>query len=584
MKGTLWYTGCDMAALKKIHKRFEKKLGESIEFEYIEDCSLLGGFIAHIDGISYDMSLKHRLDEARDALLDKSSNGTDLQNGEPDSLIVLPKRLSRLEFRNEVYAYGTVESAGDGIVHVAGLTGRKYGELLNFSRGAVALAMEIDGDNIGAAVLYGDPEAGEQVTGSGHVLSVPVGNSLLGRIISPLGEPLDGEAPPKCVSSRPIECAAPKIMQRKNVTRPIQTGLLSIDSMIPIGRGQRELIIGDRQTGKTTIAVDTILNQKGQDVICIYCAIGQKASTVAGVVDTLKKNGAMDYSVVVSSPASDLPAMQYIAPYAACSIAESFMYDGYDVLVVYDDLSKHAVAYRAISLLLHRPPGREAYPGDVFYLHSRLLERSAQLSDEEGGGSLTALPIIETMAGDISAYIPTNVISITDGQIFLESELFNAGMRPAVNVGLSVSRVGRSAQRAAMKKVTGTLRLDLAQYREMSVFMQFDADVDSATKEMLENGERKNEMLKQHKHAPYSLSQEVCLLLAADNGIFGNVAVDQVGELSAFLLSELQKKASDRLSEIERKFDFDDDTKELLLNVMNRAVKKFIAAKQAADN
>ena len=444
--------------------------------------------------------------------------------------------------------------------------------------------MEIDGDNIGAAVLYGDPEAGEQVTGSGHVLSVPVGNSLLGRIISPLGEPLDGEAPPKCVSSRPIECAAPKIMQRKNVTRPIQTGLLSIDSMIPIGRGQRELIIGDRQTGKTTIAVDTILNQKGQDVICIYCAIGQKASTVAGVVDTLKKNGAMDYSVVVSSPASDLPAMQYIAPYAACSIAESFMYDGYDVLVVYDDLSKHAVAYRAISLLLHRPPGREAYPGDVFYLHSRLLERSAQLSDEEGGGSLTALPIIETMAGDISAYIPTNVISITDGQIFLESELFNAGMRPAVNVGLSVSRVGRSAQRAAMKKVTGTLRLDLAQYREMSVFMQFDADVDSATKEMLENGERKNEMLKQHKHAPYSLSQEVCLLLAADNGIFGNVAVDQVGELSAFLLSELQKKASDRLSEIERKFDFDDDTKELLLNVMNRAVKKFIAAKQAADN
>ena len=368
------------------------------------------------------------------------------------------------------------------------------------------------------------------------------------------------------------------------MTRPIQTGLLSIDSMIPIGRGQRELIIGDRQTGKTTIAVDTILNQKGQDVICIYCAIGQKASTVAGVVDTLKKNGAMDYSVVVSSPASDLPAMQYIAPYAACSIAESFMYDGYDVLVVYDDLSKHAVAYRAISLLLHRPPGREAYPGDVFYLHSRLLERSAQLSDEEGGGSLTALPIIETMAGDISAYIPTNVISITDGQIFLESELFNAGMRPAVNVGLSVSRVGRSAQRAAMKKVTGTLRLDLAQYREMSVFMQFDADVDSATKEMLENGERKNEMLKQHKHAPYSLSQEVCLLLAADNGIFGNVAVDQVGELSAFLLSELQKKASDRLSEIERKFDFDDDTKELLLNVMNRAVKKFIAAKQAADN
>ncbi len=611
MKGTLWYTGFDAAGLAEIKEKFEKQLGVPVELEYIEDKSLIGGFIAHINGVSYDMSFKHRLDNVRSALHDKADDIPDRKaadSGELEadssilsgrlskmqfggenpadaggtgdslrSLVLLPKRLSKLKFSGEVYVYGTVTSAGDGIIQVDGLSGRRYGELLHLSGGATAMALEIDGDHVGAAVLSGDPEVDEQVTGSGHVMEVPVGDSLLGRVLTPTGEPLDGKDAPVCSAHRPIESPAPKIMQRKAVSRPIQTGLISIDSMIPIGRGQRELIIGDRQTGKTTIAIDTILNQKGQDVLCVYCAIGQKASTVAEVVETLKKSGAMDYTVVVSSPASDLPAMQYIAPYAACAIAEGFMYSGKDVLVVYDDLSKHAVAYRAISLLLHRPPGREAYPGDVFYLHSRLLERSAQLSDEEGGGSLTALPIIETMAGDISAYIPTNVISITDGQIFLESELFHSGMRPAVNVGLSVSRVGRSAQRAAMRKVTGTLRLDLAQYREMSVFMQFGADVDSATKNMLENGMRKNELLKQPKHAPYSLAQEVCLLLAADNGIYGKVPADKVGELSACLLSEIQNTAPDQLANIERRYDFDDDSKNYLLRIMNRAADKFAA-------
>ncbi len=571
MKGTLWYAGLDAAALAALQARFEAQLHTPLDLTVVEDKSLIGGFVAHIGGISYDMSFRRRLDDIRTALVEKS----------PDNMAAgltgLPNRLKDFSFTGEVYAYGTVVSAGDGIIQVQGLSGRRYGELLRLSGGATAMALEIEEELVGAAVLSGEAEIGEQVTGSGHVLDVPVGDAVLGRVLSPTGEALDGKEAPRCSSRRPIESPAPKIMQRKAVSRPIQTGLLSIDSMIPIGRGQRELIIGDRQTGKTTIAIDTILNQKGQNVLCIYCAIGQKASTVAEVVDTLHAAGAMDYTVVVSAPASALPAMQYIAPYAACAIGEGFMHKGEDVLVVYDDLSKHAVAYRTISLLLHRPPGREAYPGDVFYLHSRLLERSAQLSDAEGGGSLTALPVIETMAGDISAYIPTNVISITDGQIFLESELFHAGMRPAINVGLSVSRVGRSAQRAAMRKVTGTLRLDLAQYREMSVFLQFGAEVDAATRAMLENGVRKNELLKQPKHAPYSLAQEVCLLLAADNGLFSQVPPEQVGALSQHLLATLASRAQDQLAQIEKKFDFDEDMKQDLLRIMTRAAKRFAA-------
>ncbi len=565
MRGTILYANMSGHELDDVCARFDKLLGAHVDFERKLSPELVGGFIAHIDGRTYDMSVSSRLSAVRERMTkpdDPNVNAAKLAS-------MFSERTAGFVFSGDVHEYGSVVSSGDGIIHVCGLSERRYGELLNLSGGGVALALDIGSDEVGAAVLYGETSVGERVSGTDRVLDIPVGDSLLGRIISPVGEALDGLPAPVCHARRPIEYPAPGIMERKAVSRPIQTGLLCIDSMIPIGRGQRELIIGDRQTGKTTIAVDTILNQHDQDVVCVYCAIGQKASAVAEVVKTLRDSKAMDYTVVVNAPASDSAAMQYIAPYAACAIAEYFMYSGRDALIVYDDLSKHAVAYRAMSLLLHRPPGREAYPGDVFYLHSRLLERGAQLNSELGGGSLTALPIVETMAGDISAYIPTNVISITDGQIFLESELFHSGMRPAVNVGLSVSRVGRSAQRAAMRKVTGTLRLDLAQYREMSVFLQFGAEVDTATSAMLERGVRKSELLKQPKHEPYSLADEVCLLLAADSDIFSSVPAADVPSTARRMLAYLRETCPDALAAISSRGDIDEDMKKHLLEAMH---------------
>ena len=404
---------------------------------------------------------------------------------------VIREQIKNYKNKLDVSDFGTVIQVGDGIARVYGLENCMAGELLEFTDNTYGMALNLEEDNVGAVILGSDREIreGDIVKPLGKVTEVPVGENMLGRVVNALGQPIDGKGAILTKESRPIECAAPGVLQRKSVNQPLQTGIKAIDSMIPIGRGQRELIIGDRQTGKTAIAIDTILNQKGEDVICIYVAIGQKASTVAQLVQNLENKGAMEYTIVVSATASDVAPLQYIAPYAGCAIGEYFMYQGKDVLIVYDDLSKHAVAYRAMSLLLRRPPGREAYPGDVFYLHSRLLERAAKLSDELGGGSITALPIIETQAGDVSAYIPTNVISITDGQIFLETELFFTGQRPAVNAGISVSRVGGNAQIKAMKKVASTVKLDLAQYRELATFAQFGSDIDSDTKKRLEHGQ-----------------------------------------------------------------------------------------------
>lgn len=448
-----------------------------------------------------------------------------------------------------VYRKGTVTRSGDGVVKVRDLPGRLYGELLEFDGGVYGMVFDLEENGAGVVLLDGDDRVrvGDGVKGTDVVAQVPVGDALLGRVIDPIGRPLDGR-PLEADEFYPAERPAPAIIERRPVDTPMMTGLLAVDSMIPIGRGQRELIIGDRQTGKTTIAVDSIINQKDSDMICVYCAIGQKASNVSGVIDTLKKAGAMKYTTVVAATASDSPAMQYLAPYCACSVAEYFEAQGKDVLIVYDDLSKHAVAYRTISLLLLRPPGREAYPGDIFYLHSRLLERSACLSHENGGGSITALPIIETTAGDISAYIPTNVISITDGQIYLESDLFHSGVRPAVNTGLSVSRVGRAAQYPAMKDVSGTLRIELSQYREMAVFARFGSDVDPATKRMLDKGETLVNIFKQGRNDPYSLFDEVALLIAYKAEYFDGVKSKEFPAEIKKLLSEL----SERLPEIKK--------------------------------
>ena len=407
------------------------------------------------------------------------------------------------------------------------------------------MALDLEEDGVGAVLMDNSDSVsvGSTVKGTGVVAEVPVGQSLIGRVIDPIGRPLDGE-PLIAKEYLPCERTAPTIMQRRPVDKPLETGILAIDSMIPIGRGQRELIIGDRQTGKTSIAIDTVINQKNSDVLCIYCAIGQKASNISQIIETLKNTGAMKYSVVVAATASDSPAMQYLAPYAACAVAEGFMKTGKDVLVIYDDLSKHAVAYRTMSLLLHRPPGREAYPGDVFYLHSRLLERSACLSEELGGGSITAMPIIETMGGNISAYIPTNVISITDGQIYLETELFHSGVRPAVNTGLSVSRVGRAAQSKAMQKVSGSLRIDLSQYREMAVFTRFGSDVDESTRKLLDRGRTLTELLKQPKSRPYTLFEQVALLFAYRNDIFTGVPEAELKAFAGDMLRNLSKNLS----------------------------------------
>ena len=446
----------------------------------------------------------------------------------------LKNRLDSYERRTDIRGAGVVLSAGDGVVQLDGLGGCKLNELLEFDSGAYAIVMNLEEDRVGAVLLGNDAQAavGMRAYGTGQVLSVPVGKELLGRVVSPLGQPLDNLGRVHTQSLRPLESPAPGILDRKPVSKPMETGLMAIDAMVPIGRGQRELIIGDRQTGKTSVAVDTILNQAGKNIACVYVAIGQKASSVAQIIEKLRGAGAMEYTIIVCATASDSATMQYIAPYAGCAMAEWFMENGRDALVVYDDLTKHAVSYRAMSLLLRRPPGREAYPGDVFYLHSRLLERAASLSDARGGGTMTALPIIETQAGDISAYIPTNVISITDGQIFLDTELFREGMRPAVSGGLSVSRVGGAAQEKAMRKVSGQLRLELAQYRELQVFAQFSSDMDESTQDMLRYGGILSELLKQKNDAPLSMPVQVALLYAATRGILSHMT--PIEEIRAF--------------------------------------------------
>ena len=455
---------------------------------------------------------------------------------------------------------GTVIWVGDGIATVYGIEHAMYGEIVIFENGVKGMVQDIKRDQVGCIIFGKDTEIkeGTKVTRTKKKAGIPVGDAFLGRIVNALGAPIDGKGEIKADDYRAIEQEAPGIVDRQSVSQPMETGILAIDSMLPIGRGQRELIIGDRQTGKTSIAIDTILNQKGKDVICIYVAIGQKASTVAKLVNTLKKHGAMDYSIVLSSTASESASLQYIAPYAGTALAEHFMYKGKDVLIVYDDLSKHAVAYRALSLLLERSPGREAYPGDVFYLHSRLLERSSKLSDELGGGSITALPIIETQDGDVSAYIPTNVISITDGQIFLESDLFFSGMRPAINVGISVSRVGGAAQTKAMKKAAGTIRIDLAQYREMEVFTQFSSDLDDTTKEQLQYGKGLMELLKQPLCNPMSLAEQVITLVAATNRIFLDVDVKKTKEVQLGMLDFFKAEHEDIVDEINEKKVLDD--------------------------
>ena len=483
-----------------------------------------------------------------------------------DMSAFLRKKIEQFSVKPVVYAYGTVSRVGDGVARVTGLPGRRYGELLQFENGTFGMAIDLEEDGAGVVLLSSTDvvAVGSRVRGTGRVCDVPVGDALIGRVVDPIGRALDGAEIESDVYY-PVERPAPDLVSRRAVDTPLMTGMISIDSLVPIGRGQRELIIGDRQTGKTTVALDTILNQKGKDVVCIYCAIGQKASTVASVIETLRGSGAMAYSIVVAATASDSPAMQYLSPYAACAIGEYFMERGRDVLVVYDDLSKHAVAYRAMSLLLRRSPGREAYPGDIFYLHSRLLERAACLAHSRGGGTLTALPIIETKGGNISAYIPTNVISITDGQIYLESELFHNGVRPAVNTGLSVSRVGRAAQPKAMRKVSSSLRIELAQYREMQVFSRFGSDLDTSTKKMLDSGERLTTLLTQGKQELYSLCEQTALLLAFKNGVFDGVSPKQMCTAASKMLQKLHETCADTLAHIDRTGDFSDEEAETLL-------------------
>ncbi len=487
---------------------------------------------------------------------------------------ILVKQLEGVEAELNLAEVGSVISVGDGIAKVYGLERAMAGELVFFPRNKLyGMVFNLEEDSVGV-VLFGESslvKEGDEVNRTKRILSVPVGDALIGRVVNPLGEPLDDKGAIENDGFYPVERIAPGIIERKSVHEPLQTGLKAIDSMIPIGRGQRELIIGDRKTGKTAVAIDTIINQRGQDVICIYVAVGQKQSTVAQVVKKLEEEGAMDYTIVVSASASEPAPLLYLAPYAGCAMGEYFMHRGQHVLIVYDDLSKHAAAYREISLLLRRPPGREAYPGDVFYLHSRLLERAAKLSDEKGAGSITALPIIETQAGDVSAYIPTNVISITDGQIYLETDLFHSGVRPAVNVGLSVSRVGGSAQIKAMKKVAGTLRLDLAQYRELAAFAQFGSDLDAATQKQLTRGARLVEILKQPQYSPLPVEKQVVIIYAGTNGYLDDLPLEKIKDFEEGLYRFIENNYPEIFSEIVEKKDLSEELKEK----MNKAIEEF---------
>jgi len=484
---------------------------------------------------------------------------------------LIKQQIENFDSQIEISDVGTVIEVGDGIARAHGLDNVMAGELVEFSNGVVGMAQNLEESNVGIVILgpYTEIKEGDEVRRTGRIMQVPVGEELIGRVVNPLGQPIDGKGPIETTKARPIESEAPGVMARKSVFEPLQTGIKAIDSLVPIGRGQRELIIGDRQTGKTTVAVDTILNQADQDMICIYVAIGQKESTVRGTVETFRRYGALDYTIVVSAGASDPAPLLYLAPYAGVSMGEEFMYNGKHVLVVYDDLSKQAAAYRELSLLLRRPPGREAFPGDVFYLHSRLLERAAKLNDDLGGGSLTALPFVETQAGDISAYIPTNVISITDGQIFLQSDLFFSGVRPAINPGLSVSRVGGDAQIKAMKKVAGTLRLDLAAYRELEAFAQFGSDLDKATQARLNRGQRTVEVLKQGLHKPLVVEKQVMILYALTRGFLDDVAVDDIIRFEEEFHVWLDSNAKDILDTIRETGNLADEDE------MNQAIERF---------
>ncbi len=492
---------------------------------------------------------------------------------------ILQQQIEHYETEVEVTEVGTVIEVGDGIARIYGLEKAMAGELIEFPGGIYGMVLNLEEDNVGAVILgpYTKIKEGHEVKRTGRIVEVPVGEALIGRVVNPLGQPIDGKGPIKTEQFRAIESPAPGVIYRQPVAEPLQTGLKSIDAMVPIGRGQRELIIGDRQTGKTAVGIDAIINQKGKGVICVYVAIGQKASTVAGVVERLEKHGAMDYTIIVSATASEPAPLLYIAPYSGCAMGEYFMYNGGHALCIYDDLSKQATAYRELSLLLRRPPGREAYPGDVFYLHSRLLERAAKLNDDQGGGSLTALPIIETQAGDVSAYIPTNVISITDGQIFLETDLFNAGFRPAINVGLSVSRVGGSAQIKAMKKVAGTLRLDLAQYRELAAFSQFGSDLDKATQARLARGERIMEVLKQGQYQPMEVEEQVVVIYIATNGYLDDIAVDNILRFEKEFLQFMRSSKKDILEKIKSEGKMSDELNEALVQAIKEFKETFTA-------
>lgn len=490
---------------------------------------------------------------------------------------VIKEQIKGYSTKLGVSEVGTVIQVGDGIARVHGLENAMSGELLEFESGVLGMAQNLEEDNIGVVLLGSDQQVkeGDSVKLTGRVAEVGVGEDIIGRVVNAIGQPIDEKGPIKTTGTRPIERVAPGVITRKSVDVPLQTGIKAIDAMVPIGRGQRELVIGDRQTGKTAICIDTIINQKGKDVICIYVAIGQKASTVSRIVRNLEEAGAMDYTIVVSATASDPAPLQYLAPYTGCAIGEEFMENGKDVLIVYDDLSKHAVAYRAMSLLLHRPPGREAYPGDVFYLHSRLLERSARLDQKYGGGSITALPIIETQAGDVSAYIPTNVISITDGQIFLESELFNSGVRPAINAGLSVSRVGGSAQIKAMKKIAGPIRIELAQYRELESFAQFGSDLDKDTLDRLNHGQRIVEILKQPQYATLEVEKEIVILYAVTKKYLDDIALDRIADFETEFFKYVETKHNNIFTSIRETKDLSPEVEEELKSALETFKKEF---------
>ena len=573
----IYVTAPSQQQLTGIRKFLAKEFhNENMQLETKQDASLKSGFILRVGTKEYDWSEQGRIEQLKEQMASKVSLQKTLS--EESIISILKAKVEDFELETRDKEIGIVKWVGDGIVNVDGIDHARYGEIVIFDCGVKGMVQDVRRDEIGVILFGRDTEIheGSRVVRTGKMAGIPVGEKYLGRIIDALGAPIDGQGDIDADGYRPIENPAPSIVDRKSVSVPMETGILSIDSMFPIGRGQRELIIGDRQTGKTSIAMDTILNQKDKGVICIYVAIGQKASTIAKLVNTLKKNNAMDYTIIVSATASDPAPLQYIAPYSGTALAEYFMYQGKDVLIVYDDLSKHAVAYRAISLLLERSPGREAYPGDVFYLHSRLLERSSRLTPEAGGGSITALPIIETQAGDVSAYIPTNVISITDGQIYLESQLFNAGQRPAVNVGLSVSRVGGAAQTKAMKKAAGSIRIDLAQYREMEVFTQFSSDLDENTLKQLAHGRALMELLKQPLSRPFGMEEQVITLVSANAHIFSDIPVEKIKEFRLALLDYFAVNHGDLMSQIRQGQDLPDDLRSSIEEVSSVFKQQFL--------